>query len=190
MLSTWLATSAWAERAERRNQPRTSHRTHVSRRDVSQAKEVLSTGRINLAKAVQIALQQVRDGQPVEAKADIRRGEDIFEIKLLSGNRMVEIDVDAKTGEVVRVEKERVRQEQLDDLRKAVAGAKISVADAIALAQKQVQDGQPFEASVQFQGGKGIIDIDLLSQGKVKQVEIDAATGQVKSTTKVATHWW
>ena len=70
-------------------------------------------------------------------------------------------------------------QRGADALKKAVAGAKISVAQASEAAQKEVAGGKVIEAGLAVEKEATFYEVVVLSGDAVKEVKVDAASGKV-----------
>ena len=75
-------------------------------------------------------------------------------------------------------------QRGADALKKAVAGAKISVGQAIEAAQKEVAGGKVIEAGLEAEKEATFYEVVVLSGDAVKEVKVDAASGKVLMQNK------
>ena len=66
-----------------------------------------------------------------------------------------------------------------DAIKKAAAGAKISLAQAIETAQKEVTGGKVIEAGLETEKDATFYEVVVLSGDAVKEVKVDAASGKV-----------
>ena len=104
-------------------------------------------------------------------------GRALYAVEFAQGDKVLEVKLDAKTGELVKKEIE-------DEDRSAVAKAcKISLSQAIQTALQKVP-GLAFSAEAVMEHEKPEIEVQILSEGKVYKVELDPATGAI---TKVKT---
>lgn len=141
---------------------------------------VLAKAKIELSKAIETAQAKVPKGKPIYATTAQEDGKLLFEVFLLVGDSVTEVEVDAVTGDVVKVEEgEDDEVEDLDNAKKVLAASKVTFAQAIATAKGKVEGGKPFEVEMEIEDGKSIIEVELLVGAKVMKVEIDAASGKV-----------
>jgi uncharacterized membrane protein YkoI len=78
-------------------------------------------------------------------------------------------------------EEDKENEKKEHDTAKAVlAKAKIDLTKAIQTAQTKLPNGKPIEAGTSEEKGKHLFEVDFLIAGdKVKEVEVDAVTGEV-----------
>ena len=165
-----LAGFAWAAE-EGKNDEKKEHDT---------ARAVLAKAKIDLAKAIETAQAKVPKGKPIYASTAQEKDKLLFEVFLLVGEKVTEVEVDAVTGAVGDVEEgEDDEVENLADAKKVLAASKITFAQAIATAKKKVEGGKPFEVEMELEDGKSIIEVELLAGTKIMKVEIDAISGKV-----------
>lgn len=163
--------AAWAGGEDKKKDEKKEHDT---------AKVVLEKAKIDLLKAIETAVGKVPKGKPIYATTAQEDGKLLFEVYLLVGDKVTEVEVDAVTGDVVKVEEgEEDEVENLADAKKVLAVSKITFAQAIATAKGKVEGGKPFECEMEFEDGKSIIKVELLAGIKVMKVEIDAISGKV-----------
>ncbi len=144
------------------------------------AKAVLAKATIDLTKAIGIAQAKVPTGKPVYAITAKEHGKLLFEVFFLVGDSVTEVEVDAVTGEVAKVEEgEDDEVEHLPDAKKGLGISKISFAEAIATAIGKVEGGKPLEVEFETEDDKLVIEVELLAGDKIMEVEIDPATGKV-----------
>jgi len=107
--------------------------------------------------------------------AELEEGQNhraLYAVEFAQGDKILEVKLDAKTGELLKKETE-------DEDRSAVAKAcKITLSKAIETALQKVP-GLAFAAEALIEGNKPEIEVQVLSEGKIYKVEIDAATGAV-----------
>jgi uncharacterized membrane protein YkoI len=72
-----------------------------------QAETDAAMAKVTLSQAIAAALKQVPGGKAFEAEAEREDGKLIFEIELLSGDKAMEVEVDAMTGKILEVEEEK-----------------------------------------------------------------------------------
>ena len=67
--------------------------------------------------------------------------------------------------------------------REVLGKAKIGLMEAIATAQRKIPDGKPFLARVEMKKGTPLFGVYFVTNGKIKEVELDAADG---TTVRIA----
>ena len=138
--------------------------------------DALRSARLDLAGAIAVAQQAEPEGRVVEAEFEQRGDKAIYEVALLVGDEVREVSVDPDRGVVIATE---VDPEDLEEARasaSALAGAKLSLLDAIARAEREAK-GEAFEVEV----GEGVIEVMVLLDAGSKIVVIDLAEGSVKA---------
>jgi uncharacterized membrane protein YkoI len=147
------------------------------------AKEVLDTAKIDLFKAVDAAQRIVPDGKPLAVRLEKKEGKGRFGFYFLSGDKIREVEIDAVSGDMMESKDakgtKRVNGETLDEAKKAVQGASVTFAQAIAAGTEKVKDSKPFEAEIRMEDGKAVIEVELLAGEKVVKVQVDAADAKV-----------
>ena len=144
------------------------------------ARTVLAKAKVDLMKAIETAQAKVPKGKLIYASTEHEDGKLLFEVFLLVGDSVTEVEVDAVTGSVVKVEENQGDEvENLADAKKVLASSKITFAQAIATAKGKVEGGKPFECEFELEDGKSIIAVELLAGTKIMSVEIDAISGKV-----------
>jgi uncharacterized membrane protein YkoI len=76
----------------------------VNGETLAQAEQALKGATVTFAQAIDISTQKVKDGKPFEAELRMKDGKAVVEVELLSGNRVVKVQVDAADGKSVTVE--------------------------------------------------------------------------------------
>lgn len=166
-----LAAIGWAGGEDKKDDEKKEHDT---------ARVVLAKAKIDLLKAIEIAQGKIPKGKPIYATTEEEDGKLLFEVFLLVGDSVTEVEVDAVTGNVVKSEDgEEDEVENLAEAKKVLASSKVTFAKAIATAKGKVEGGKPFECEFELEDGKSIIEVELLAGTKVMKVEIDAVSGKV-----------
>lgn len=125
-----------------------------------------------LQEAITRAAKEVKDGVPVLVEIENEDGRIIYSIEFAQGNKIHEVNLDAKTGELVKKDTEN---EDKSGIAKACT---FSLTKAIEIALQKVS-GVAFEADAEVADGKGRIDVKILHEGKVKKVILDGVSGEV-----------
>ena len=75
--------------------------------DLAETKKVLASSRITFAQAIATAKGKVEDGKPFECEMELDDGNSIIEVELLTGTKVMKVEIDAISGEVLEVEEEK-----------------------------------------------------------------------------------
>lgn len=156
-------------------------------KDPAAAKKALAEAKITLAEAVAIALEKV-PGKAVSAELKAEKDELDFEVEILVDGKHKEVEIDAVTGKIEGVEDvsaEELKSEAEEvKAETAAAEAATTLAQAIAIAMKHVPEGRCLVAEPDFKKktGKLVFEVGLLVDDKVKEVQIDGASGTVIKT--------
>src|SRR5579883_861771 len=132
--------------------------------------ELLKKTGLTLAEAVTKATAIAKQGTVVEAELEEEDGKVIYSISFAQGNKVFEVNLDAKTGEQVGTETEN------EDASAKAQALKITMTSAIEAAL-QKKPGLAYNAEVELEEGKPEVEVKILSDGKVWKVEVDGATG-------------
>lgn len=171
LICVCLSGVAWADEDGKTDNEKKEHDT---------ARAVLAKAKIDLVKAIETAQAKIPTGKPIYASTANEDNSLLFEVFLLVGDSVTEVEVDAVTGMVKKTEEgEDDEVENLKDAKQVLAKSKISFAEAIAITKGKVEGGKPFEVELEIEDGKSIIEVELLVGEKVMEVEIDALTGKV-----------
>jgi uncharacterized membrane protein YkoI len=131
---------------------------------------LLNKAGISLSEAVQKAIAIAGEGTVVGAELEDEDGKVIFSVEVARGDKILEVNLDAKTGEKVNVETEK------EDKSAVAKALKIGVAQAIETAL-QKKPGLAFAAEAEVEDGKPEVEVQILSEGKVWKVEVDGTSG-------------
>jgi uncharacterized membrane protein YkoI len=88
------------------------------------------------------------------------------------GSKILEVNLSAKTGEVVETDTEN------EDQSKLVQAAKITLKQAIEAALKKAP-GKAVAAELEMKDAKVQAEVKVFADGKVQKVYVDGTTGQV-----------
>lgn len=153
--------------------------------DVFESKR-FETAKVSLLQAIEIAERESK-GKAFKAELDIEHGRVVWEIKLLTSLGLLEYEIDTESGRVSKIEDERVRGRLYSFIKgvslKDIDGAKSSVAEAIALAERQTS-AKAIELEIEREYervGRLEYEITLRSAGSRHRVRVDAESGQVVS---------
>jgi uncharacterized membrane protein YkoI len=171
LICVCLCGTAWAGKDDKTDSEKQEH---------DSARAVLAKAKIDLTKAIETAQAKIPAGKVIYAVTADEDKSLLFEVFLLVGDSVTEVEIDAVAGTVKKTEEgEDDEVENLKDAKKVLAESKISFAEAIATAKGKVEGGKAFEVEMEIEDGKSIIEVELLAGDKIMKVEIDALTGKV-----------
>ncbi len=76
--------------------------------ELARVQALVARARITMARAVEIAAQEVKDGTPLRAELRMEDDRPQYEVTMIAGRRRVEVEIDALSGRVLRVEREEI----------------------------------------------------------------------------------
>lgn len=127
---------------------------------------------IGIEKAINIALGQF-PGTVTEVELDRDNGRLIYEIEVISSGMEADFDIDAKTGEIISVEKQNTDKY-------APGKTVIDMKQAIAIAQKEFS-GTVTSVELDKDNDQFIYEIEIKSGNDEADFDIDAYTGKILS---------
>ncbi|WP_077619320.1 PepSY domain-containing protein [Bacillus sinesaloumensis] len=140
------------------------------------AKEV----NVPFSKAEEIAIQEIKGAHVEEIELDRENGEVIYEVELEGTHDDAEVEINATTGEVVRVDDDR--DDDRNRSEKAVKSVKISKEQAISIAKNdtpgkitevELDDDFHYEIEMKYEGKEVEFEISALD-GTILEKEIDS----------------
>ena len=157
----------------------------------------LPKAKITLAEAVEIAMKKVPDGKAVEAELEMKADHLEFLVEIVTGKRHHEVEIDAVSGKVIKVEIEDQKKLEADETAgeheanealetEAAATAKFTLLKAIHAALKDVKGGKAFEANFEREKGKLVVSVEVLAADEISETEFDAMTGKLIEVEKQA----
>lgn len=119
-----------------------------------------------------------------EIELDADKGIMIYDVEFVSGGYEYDCEINAKTGAVVKYEKER--QDDNDAALPAAASVSAERAKSIALANAGLSTGEitEFEIELDTDDGMAVYEIEFKAKGFEYDYEIDAATGKILKREK------
>jgi uncharacterized membrane protein YkoI len=154
---------------------------------VEQLKKVLAAAKVTPAQAIEAAQKEVAGGKAVEVDLEVEKDAAFYEVVLLVGETVMEVKVDTVTGKVLATKEEQPEADEADELaaaKKALAAAKLTFAQALATASREVKDAKAFKAELEMKGDQPTYAVRLLQGEKVMQATVDGATGKVLSVVE------
>ena len=137
---------------------------------------LLAEAKITLLQAIERAAREAPEGVVVEAELEKEGGRVVYSLDIAQKGAVLELHLDAHDGSVVS------REYESKDLTK-LAQAKVSLAQAVSAALS-AHPGQAVAASYHEKSGRLSVDVKLVSDGKDREVMVDAATGQAAGGTR------
>ena len=110
------------------------------------------------------------------------KGTLIYDIDILgSDNKVIEADINALTGEIIRTERDNETENDAELLRSAV----LSHEDAVNAALKEVQGSTVQSGELETDRGKAVFEVEVTDEkGNVHSIIIDAKSGEIISKTQ------
>ena len=152
---------------------------HKGQQDI---KKAVGAAKVTLAQAIDLAQKEVAGGKVIEAGLEAEKDATIYEVLVLSGEAVKEVEVDAASGKVLGVKDEKPdpdEENELAEAKPAIAAAKVTFAQALETAAKEVKDGKAFKIELEMKDGKPTYDVALLQGDKVMKAALNAADGTV-----------
>ncbi|MHB1217664.1 MAG: PepSY domain-containing protein [Alphaproteobacteria bacterium] len=135
----------------------------------------------SLSQAIATAEQQ-NGGRAMKIGVEEKKGAYLYEVKVLSKNKVTEMFIDSATGQVVKTRNEGLIA-KLFDREDRVELAKLTtspttLAAAVATAEQQV-GGKAVEAGVEDKDGNIVFKVQVAKDKTVQKVTVDAMNGKV-----------
>jgi uncharacterized membrane protein YkoI len=129
-----------------------------------------------------IATAEQNGGRAMKIGVEEKKGAYLYEVKVLSKNKVTEMFIDSATGQVVKTRNEGLIEklfdrEDRDELAKLTTSP-TTLAAAVATAEQQV-GGKAIEAGVEDKDGNIVFKVDVAKDKTVQKVMIDAMNGKV-----------
>lgn len=131
---------------------------------------LLKVARFTLADAIRSALVETGGGAAIDAGLEDEDGRVVYAVDVALNGKTVEISLDAKTGAVIEKKTEN------DDHSRLAQAFKLPLADLIESALRSVQ-GTAVAAELEIEKGRAELHLTILSEGRVRWVALDAASG-------------
>jgi uncharacterized membrane protein YkoI len=125
-----------------------------------------------LAEAIAKSGPHSGGGTLVVAELEEEDGKVVYTLEFAQGDKIVEVNLDAKTGELVKKETEN------EDKSAIAKACKVTLTQAVEAALQKVP-GLAFSAGGEMKDGKPEIEVQVVAEGKLSKVVIDGASGAV-----------
>lgn len=160
----------------------------------------LAQAKVTMIQALEIATKEGKGAKPVKADLEMEEGKLMYDIELLDGEKGPEMEIDAITGKVLKIETEEEQgKEDADDddkdskeeqtearakaaIVKAMPQTKVTLAEAVEAAIAQGPSGKAFKAILKPEKDKPLYEIMVVAGDKCTEVVIDGITRKVVET--------
>ncbi|NOZ21413.1 MAG: PepSY domain-containing protein [Planctomycetes bacterium] len=143
--------------------------------DAAACAAAVKTAKVTPMQAVEIALKAVGEGAVAyEMEVEIEGGIAVYEVHICKLGRRHTVDVGCENGKIVK-------QSDHADLRFGLYKwnrMKTTIAQAMEIALEKVP-GQVIDVDLTDAMGTPKFEVDIYSEGKVKEVKVNSSTGQV-----------
>lgn len=124
----------------------------------------ISNDTVTLAEAQKIALQEVK-GQMIKSEQD----DDGFEFDIRDGDYVYEVEVQQRSGDVVKVEKDYEPQGDVT----------VTEAEAKEIALLKVPNGEIVKLELDHDDGQANYEVEIVKDNYEHEIEINAVTGKI-----------
>lgn len=131
---------------------------------------------ITLEEANKIALKQTKDGKILKSELDHNHGRTIYEIEILENNIKKEIDIDAVSGQILKIDND---DSPSHSHMQTPVEAKISIDEAKAIALKNSSNGTLKSIELDSKRGLPFYEVEILENNIEKEIRIDATNGNI-----------
>ncbi|HVP13229.1 MAG TPA: PepSY domain-containing protein [Phycisphaerae bacterium] len=148
----------------------------------------LAAMKITVIQAIDAAQKEVAGGKATEAALETEKESIFFAVNILLGDAVKEVKVDAVSGKVLGVKDEAPEEaepEEAGELKQAHSMAKITFAQAIEAAEKEIKDGKVFKIELELKGKEARYKAVLIAADTLWVAAVDAAGGKVLFSRKV-----
>jgi uncharacterized membrane protein YkoI len=150
--------------------------------------------KITAQQAIKAATKEIGEAKLVEVELYLKGDAPVFGLEFLTDAGELGIVVNAASGKVLEKEREEEDEDEAEEYEqayKALSTAKITLAQAIETALREVEGGTVVEAEAEIEHGELEYEVKLLIGRVFKEVEIDSS-GKVKEVEdeKAEGHAW
>jgi uncharacterized membrane protein YkoI len=133
---------------------------------------LLKKAAYSLTEAIQKATAIAKEGVVVSADLEDDNGKAVFVVEFAHEKKVIEVKLDAATGELLTKEIED------DDKSDVVKACKLPLTRGIQIALEKVP-GKVLGAEAEIEDDKPILEMKIFADGKLLKVKVDAVTGAV-----------
>ena len=130
---------------------------------------------ISEQQAKDIVKKEAPNGQITKFKLDRENGRMVYEIEVINGNIEKDYEIDAETGEIVKLEQEQKNHGNNN----SVNNPKISYDKAKEIALKNSKNGKFKEIELKHKNGVLVYDVEIAEGFMDREFLIDANTGEI-----------
>jgi uncharacterized membrane protein YkoI len=147
--------------------------------DSSSPEDSLRSAAIGMSEAIAAAEAEVANGVTIEAEFEVGKDGAVFEVAILVDGEVREALVDPSDGRILSVTSDPEDLEQARATAERLATARLSLADAIAVAERAT-GGTVFEIEVDGQG----FELAVLTDDGPLAVVVSASDGSILATER------
>ena len=130
---------------------------------------------ISEQQAKDIVKKEAPNGQITKFKLDRENGRMVYEIEVINGNIEKDYEIDAETGEIIKLEQEQKNHGNNN----SVNNPKISYDKAKEIALKNSKNGKFKEIELKHKNGVLVYDVEIAEGFMDREFLIDANTGEI-----------
>ena len=135
---------------------------------------------ISEQQAKDIVKKEAPNGQITKFKLDRENGRMVYEIEVINGNIEKDYEIDAETGEIIKLEQEQKNHGNNN----SVNNPKISYDKAKEIALKNSKNGKFKEIELKHKNGVLVYDVEIAEGFADREFLIDANTGEILKNKK------
>ena len=161
--------------------------------------KALAAAKVTMLQAIETAEKEGKGAKPFKADLELDEGKLLFDVELLAGANGPEMEIDAISGKVVKIESveeqekedaaegnKQSEEEQQEEKEKAEAAkvlpiAKVTLAKAVEIAMQETHS-KAFKAEFKPENGQPRYEIQVAGADKCSEVVVDGVTGKVLET--------
>ena len=130
---------------------------------------------VGAVQAIRLATTTVKPGRVFDLDLDSERGRLVWDVDVASRGRELEVRIDARSGRVLRVERDRTPDPEMALL----AAARVPAARAVRISSAAVRGARLDGLELERERGRVVWKAELTRSGVEYDVVVDARSGQV-----------
>ena len=131
---------------------------------------------VSVSQAIAIA-EQYAGGKANQAQFTSKRGQSFFEVEVISGTKIMDVQVDAHSGTVIGSKEDKPDSDK-DEIEANALNTPVSLLQAIDTAEQQV-GGKVRKVELEHERSTLVYDMEVINGIKVMDVTVDAHSGAV-----------